>query len=170
MKMLNILALTTMLLAGCGWQLRDAQVVPGDLGAVHITSKSSNSELMVELRRTLKQSGVSVAATSADSNYSIVIVDYKRHRRTATVNSNVRVAEYQLNEDVDFLILGADGKALFPMARASVERTYLFDERDILAAEAEEAQLRKQMRGEIIRQILNRLRVIPAIEKSPDSQ
>ena len=33
-----------------------------------------------------------------------VIIDFRQNRRIATLNASARAAEYQLNEDVDFLI------------------------------------------------------------------
>ena len=76
--------------------------------------------------------------------------------------ASARAAEYQLNEDVDFLIISADGQQLIPLSTASVERVYEFDEQDILASDGEERLIRNSMREEIVRQILNRLRIVPS--------
>jgi len=45
---------------------------------------------------------------------------------------------------------------------ASVERVYEFIERDVLASSEEERTVRSDMRIEIVRQIINRLRVLPS--------
>ncbi|MGY8802296.1 MAG: LPS-assembly lipoprotein LptE, partial [Pseudomonadales bacterium] len=70
------------------------------------------------------------------------------------------VAEYQLNEEVDFLITKPDGTPLTPLSTASVERSYEFREQDILSADTEERILRNSMHKEVVRQILNHLRAV----------
>ena len=161
--MMKKLLLTTMiLLSACGWQLRNSQVVPTDLGNLYLSSNDAHSDLIQELTRALNVYGVKIVSSSADASYSVVIVDFRQTRRTGTINSAARAAEYQLNEEVDFLIVGADGSQLIPLSTASVERVYEFDEQDVLASDSEERLVRNGMREEIVRQILNRLRVVPS--------
>ena len=153
--------LVLVLLSACHWQLRDAQIVPDDLGSLHLSSQDPHSALIRELTRALNLYGVDVVASAADARYSVVIVDFRRNRRTGTINPSARVAEYQLNEDVEFLIVSSDGSQLIPLSTASVERVYEFNELDVLASDNEERLVRNGMREEIVRQILNRLRLVP---------
>lgn len=151
-----------LLLSACGWQLRNSQVVPTDLGSLYLSSNDAHSDLIQELTRALNVYGVNIVSNSADASYSVVIADFRQTRRTSTINAAARVAEYQLNEEVDFLIVGADGAQLIPLSTASVERVYEFDEQDVLASDSEERRIKNGMREEIVRQILNRLRVVPS--------
>ncbi len=151
----------SLLLSACGWQLRNAQVVPEDLGRVHLSAQDPHSKLITELTRALNLYGVDVVASAADAKYSVVIVDFKRTRRSATLNPSARVSEFQLNEEVDFLIVDALGNQIIPLSTASIERVYEFNERDVLASENEEQLIRDGMREELVRQILNRLSVVP---------
>ncbi|MBT5103997.1 MAG: hypothetical protein HOM23_08070, partial [Porticoccaceae bacterium] len=105
--------------------------------------------------------GIKVAPNSAGADYAVVIVDFRQNHRTASLNASARVAEYQLNEDVDFYITDAQGNQIIPLSTASVERVYKFSEDDILASDNEEQFIRNGMREDIARQILNRLRVLP---------
>ena len=89
-------------------------------------------------------------------------MDFRQNRFVGTLNASGRVAEYQLNEDVDFLIANATGTPLTNLFTASVERNYEVEERDILSSENEEQLIKREMRQEIVRQILNRLKVLPA--------
>ena len=164
MKKISLLVLSvylTVLLSACGWQLRNAQVVPEDIGSLHLSSQDPHSALITELTRALNLYGVDDVASAADAKYSVVIVDFKRNRRTATLNPSARVAEFQLNEDVDFVIIDNSGNQIIPLSTASVERVYEFDERDVLASDNEERLIRDGMREELARQILNRLSVVP---------
>jgi LPS-assembly lipoprotein len=158
-RLLAIILLLT--LGGCGWQLRDAQVVPQTIGSLHVATQLSDRDIVNELTRALDVYGVKVVDSAAAADYSVVIVDFRQNRRIATLNASARVAEYQLNDDLDFLIADATGAPLTALLTASVERSYEIEERDILSSENEERQVRREMREEIVRQILNRLKVLP---------
>ena len=93
------------------------------------------------------------------ADYSVIIVDHRQSSRTASINPSGRVAEYQLNEDVDFIITDAQGNEMIPLSTASVERVYEFNEDDILSSTNESRSVRNRMHEEIVRQILNRLRI-----------
>ena len=151
-----------MMLAACGWQLRDAQVVPQSIGSLHIATQLADRDFVSELARALDVYGVEVVSSAAAADYSVVIVDFRQNRFVGTLNASGRVAEYQLNEDVDFLIANATGTPLTNLFTASVERSYEVEERDILSSENEEQLIKREMRQEIVRQMLNRLKVLPA--------
>jgi len=161
-----LLLIITLIMSGCGWQLRNSEIVASSLGTVYLSSKIGDTALTKELRRAIGIYGVSSGNTAAESNYIVVIVDFRQNSRIASINSRGRVAEYQLNEDVDFYITDADDKQILSLSTASVERVYEFREEDILASSNEEKRILKEMRGEIVRQILNRLRALPILADS----
>ncbi len=166
-----LLAVIVVLLSACGWQLRDAQVVPKSIGSLHIATQAADNIFVSELTRALDVYGVDVVSSAAEANYAVVIVDFRENRRISTLNASARAAEYQLNEDVDFLITDPAGTPLTSLLTASVERSYEIEESDILSSDNEERQVRVEMREEIVRQILNRLKVLPTRnnEQNPDS-
>jgi len=157
-----LLATTIAMLCSCGWQLRDAQVVPSTIGSLHVATQLPNREIVNQLTRALNVYGVEVVDSASQADYSVMIIDFRETRRIATLNASARVAEYQLNDDLDFMIAGATGEPLTSLLTASVERSYEIEERDILSSENEERLVKREMREEIVRQILNRLKVLPA--------
>jgi len=160
-----ILAAMVILLSACGWQLRNSQLIPSNIGSLHIATQAADNIFVSELARALDVYGVDVASNMAEANFTVVIVDFRENRRIGTLNSSARAAEYQLNEDVDFLITDPSGKPLTNLLTASVERSYEIEETDILSSDNEERQVRAEMREEIVRQILNRLKALPAQNK-----
>lgn len=161
MKYRGLLLIITLIISGCGWQLRDSQIAASSIGAVYLSSSDTNSVQTKELRRALSTYGVHSGVTKAESKYVVVIVDFRQNTRIASINSSGRVAEYQLNEDVDFYITDAEDNQVLSLSTASVERVYEFREEDILASSNEEQRILTEMRSEIVRQILNRLRALP---------
>ena len=161
MKYRGLLLIIALIISGCGWQLRDSQIAASSIGAVYLSSSDTISVLTKELRRALSTYGVHSGVTKAESKYVVVIVDFRQNTRIASINSSGRVAEYQLNEDVDFYITDAEDNQVLSLSTASVERVYEFREEDILASSNEEQRILTEMRSEIVRQILNRLRALP---------
>jgi len=166
-----LLVAMALLLSACGWQLRNAQVVPNNIGSLHIATQAADNVFVSELARALDVYGIDVVSSAAQANYAVVIVDFRKNRRIGALNASARAAEYQLNEDVDFLITDSSGTPLTSLLTASVERSYEIEESDILSSDNEEQQVRMEMREEIVRQILNRLKVLPTQnnQQNPDS-
>ncbi len=158
--MRNILLATMItLLCGCGWQLRDAQVVPQSIGSLHIATQLADRDFVSELTRALDVYGVEVVSSAAAADYSVVIVDFRQNRFVGTLNASGRVAEYHSMR-----------RGLFncqcywyalTIYLLLVERNYEIEERDLLSSENEERLIKQEMRREIVRQILNRLKVLP---------
>ncbi|MCK9564188.1 MAG: LPS assembly lipoprotein LptE [Bacteroidales bacterium] len=154
----------TLLLAGCGWQLRGAGLVPEGLDTLHITSRDPYSPLVMELTRTLRAANVRVTDSAAEAPYALAILDQRSGVRTATVNANARVSEQELSEEVEFLIIDRDGNTLLPRSTVLVERVFEYDETNVLATRDEEQLIRGEMRRDLVSQILNRFRQIQDLQ------
>ncbi|MCB1667769.1 MAG: LPS assembly lipoprotein LptE [Porticoccaceae bacterium] len=172
------LILSVLLVSGCGWHLRGHNDALQNVQSVHISGRNLQSPLIQTLKRDLKSIDVVLSTDAASAQYSIIILDERSSRRTATVSASARVAEYQLTEEVDLLILGADGIQQMPRTTLTLERVFEFDEDNVLAKDDEMELLRHEMRANLSRQIIDRLRLIssrpanakPAVtEDAPES-
>lgn len=163
----SLLILSILLLSSCGWQLRGHNNALENVQSVHINSRNQQSELVQDLKRSLEAINVATASDLNKAQYSLVLLDERSLRRTATVSAGARVAEYLLVEEADVLILAADGSQLLPRTTLSVERVYEFDENNVLANDDEAKLLKKEMRSNLTRQIIDLLRV--ASQKSVQS-
>lgn len=146
-----------LMLSACGWQLRDTQQLSDSIGTVYLSAKQPHSSMINDLAVAIEAFGVKVAPTAYQADYSLMVVDYKQSRRVSALNSSARAAEYQLNAQVDYLILDNHGKTLSPLETASAQRSYEFDETDILGSSNEQQLLMQRMHTAIIRQMLTHL-------------
>ena len=64
-----MLTIIVLLTSSCGWQLRNAQIVPENLGSLHLSAKDPHSALIRELTSSLELYGVDVVASVADASY-----------------------------------------------------------------------------------------------------
>lgn len=155
-----ITAMCSLLLAGCGWHLRGHNAALQNVESIHISARNTQSALIQTLKRDLKAIDVAMADSAASAQYTIAILDERSERRTATVSASARVAEYRITEEVDLLILANDGSQLMPRTTLTAERVYEFDEDNVLASDDETELLKREMRSNLSRQIIDRLRNI----------
>jgi len=67
------------------------------------------------------------------------------------------VREFQLTKRVTFALRDAGGRDWLPSAEIVVRRSFSFNESEVLAREAEEARLLREMQTDAVQQILRRL-------------
>ncbi len=149
-----------LLAAGCGWHLRGTSDAPGNIQSLHISARNLESDLVEDLRRALVGNGITVAKNATEAEYSLVILAEDSDRRTASIGASARVAELLLTESADFLILAADGTQVLGRTTVATERLFEYNEDNVLATDDEALLLRSEMRSELVRKILNRLRFV----------
>ncbi len=157
---LLIALLGALLAAGCGWHLRGASDAPGNIESLHISARNLKSDLVEDLRRALVSNGITVAKNATEAKYSLVLLAENSDRRTASIGASARVAELMLTESADFLILAADGTQVLGRTTVTTERLFEYNEDNVLATDDEALLLRAEMRSELVRKILNRLRFV----------
>ena len=158
LRSLSIICLSFVMLTACGWHLRGASMIPENLKSLHITAQNDNSDLVRLLKQSLKSANVATPDKASDADYTLVILQEKSLKRTATVNANARISEQELTELVDFAFTDTNGKIVIPKSTVAVERVFEYDENNVIATQDEEALIRNEMRRDVVFQILNRLR------------
>ena len=146
-----------LLLAGCGFQPRGLASVPEALQTVSLIGNNS-SQVYQALERRLRSNGIEVIGDTRPTRYQIKLYSEAFNRRAASLNSRGKTEEYELRAGLRFEIFDADKHSLTGPLDISTERTYRYDENNINAMQAEEEQLRRELRenlaGQVIRHYL----------------
>lgn len=148
------------LLSGCGFKLRGADhfafqtisVTPQPGGALA-------TELRSAFARALPAPQVGVTPTA-------VVLDLLEEQREKVVvgrGAAGQVREYQLRIKAVFRVRSAQGKDLIAATEIAQFRDISFSESAVLAKEAEEAILYRDMQRDIVRQILRRVAAIQSL-------
>ena len=157
--------LLTALVTGCGWQLRGKGMLPEGLETLHVVSRDPQGELAVDLSRALASAGVTITDSAANSDLILSILRERSMVRVATVNEQARISEQELTEQAEFTVINRAGEVVMPRSVVSVERIFEYDENNVLATQDERELIRREMRRDLVSQILNRLRQLkPANE------
>ena len=147
-------AVLALLLAGCGFHLRGD--VTYSFTTVYINSPP-NMPFAADMKRALTGGGTELvnAATAAEVILDIPsVVDDKQ---VLSLSGGGRAREYLLTKRVTFALHDSSGKDWLPAGEIVVRRSFTFNESEVLAREAEEAKLLKEMQADAVQQIVRRL-------------
>jgi LPS-assembly lipoprotein len=155
-------ALGASLLAGCGFKLRSSQTFAFETVAV---TPESGGAVASELVRYLGNK-VRPLAPSKGGEAPQVIVDIVQELREKTVvavNATGQVREFQLRIRVKFRMRTPQGRELISDSEVTQQRDISFNESAVLAKEAEEGLLYRDMQSDIVQQLLRRLAAVKSL-------
>ena len=156
LRQVSLASLAAMAVGGCGFKLRSSQnyafatiaIMPNPGGA-----------LALELRRSFG-SAVHVLSPEEPLDKAQVVFDVlsEQHEKiVVAVNSSGEVRELQLRIRVKFRVRTPQGEERVPESEILQQRDISFNESAVLAKEAEEALLYRDMQSDIVQQLLRRL-------------
>jgi LPS-assembly lipoprotein len=147
-------------LAGCGFKLRGQQTFPFETINVPL-----NTPLGVELKRNIAAASTQTklvdSATEADAVLSIL--SEAQEKVILSLSTQGRVREYQLRYRVVYRVSSQQGRDFVPATAVLLTRDITFNDQ-VLAKEVEEAQLYREMRSDLVQQIVRRLAAARPIE------
>lgn len=151
--------LASLALGGCGFRLRGSQnfaftriaIMPDPGGAV-----------AAELRRSF---GAAVRVLAPDepldkAQLVLDILQEQREKTVAGISSSGQVREFQLRIRVKFRVRTPQGKELLPESEIVQQRDISFNESAVLAKEAEESLLYRDMQADVVQQLMRRLAAV----------
>lgn len=145
-----------VLLSACGFQLRGTGDTNYALDEINLQARNSYGETAQQMEELLKDSGVRVYP---GARYTLDLVRERTTQRTASYTSAARSAEYELTQTLDYQIRGPQDTVLLE-DRVETSKVYVYDSSNLISSDQEAAQLRREMRREILQQLSMRLRNI----------
>lgn len=142
------LAVLSFAVAGCGFQLQGVSSFPPELASVYLAVPDPNSDLAVQLRRSLAASGVALTQDATAGTATLRIVDERYGRRVKSVSAQNRPTEYEVFYEAEYAVDGR-GEILLAPQRAGRSRVFPYSERDILGKQQEEDLLREALARDI---------------------
>lgn len=148
--------LLPVLLAGCGFRLRGNQDLPFATMAV---TPENGGGVALELARYFGDALRPVKAADGRTAAEAVVdvMSEAREKVVVGVTSTGQVREFELRLRVRFRMLDAQGSELLAPVTIEQSRNVSFNEAAVLAKEAEEALLYRDMQSDIVQQLLRRI-------------
>jgi LPS-assembly lipoprotein len=150
-----IFSLSLLLLtSACGWQLRGSLNASLDIERIHVISQEEHTELLRELTRSLAGQGIATVGASDNPEYTLTLGDETTHKRTVGVGADTLASAFAMTIKVPYQLFNAQHVALAPPSTASITRNY--DASNSAGLEREEQTLLREMRQELVQQMLRR--------------
>ncbi len=154
-------ALALVSLGGCGFALRKA---PDFAFSTLYSGVPESSPLGVEFKRRLQATRkVKVITDARLINQAQVVFDVladQREKVVLSLNTSGQVREFQLRLRFAFRLRTLAGKELIPATEIALQRDISFNESAVLAKEAEEALLYRDMQSDVVQQVMRRLAAV----------
>ncbi|MEO8857558.1 MAG: LPS assembly lipoprotein LptE [Burkholderiaceae bacterium] len=151
-------------LAGCGFELRKAPTFAFDSIYVNVPE---SSPLANELKRNLASlKSLQLITDPAQQSKAQVVLEIPielREKTVVGVNASGQVREFQIRLRVHFLLRTPQGKVLIPETEILQQRDISFNESAVLAKEAEEGLMYRDMQSDIVQQLLRRLAAVKSL-------
>ena len=149
-----------MSLQACGFRLRGAVVLPF---ASLWSGFAEASPLGQELARSLSGNGVQVLKAAAERSRAQVVLEVlneQREKSVLSLNASGQVREFQLRIRLKFRLRTTAGRDLIEDLELLATRDISFNETAVLAKEAEEQLLYRDMQADLVQQLMRRFAAV----------
>ena len=141
-------------LASCGFRLRGVAEVP--FSTVYVPN--SKQGLQLDLKRNIEAgTRAKVVDEPKQADAIIAFSAETREKVILSLDGTGRVREFQLRYRVGFRVHDGKGREFLPVNTVVLVRDISFNDTDVLAKEAEEQLLYRDMQSDMVQQILRRL-------------
>ena len=143
-----------MLLAGCGFRLRGTASVPFE--TIHVPGATAG--IALDLKRNIEAGTRARVVDDPKAAQALLqVTEEARSREILSLTSAGRVREFQLRYRVGFRVHDGKGGEFVPVSVIQLTRDMTYSDAEILAKEQEEQLLFRDMRTDMVQQILRRL-------------
>jgi LPS-assembly lipoprotein len=148
--------LVVLLLAGCGFHLRQSVALPASMQRIHLTV-SGGGDLQRMLARSLRGSGVTVEDASGPGIAELTIPTAAFSNDILSVSGFSRVTEYAVHYTVRFSVSDGSGSVLIPAQDIRMSREYSYDAGNAIGNDAQVEEIQRSLNDDMVQSILFRL-------------
>jgi LPS-assembly lipoprotein len=163
-----LMLIMTAMLCACGFHLRASANLP--FKSLFMTFAPS-SPLGIELKRNILASGNTQVLPTAEGAEAILeVLGETQEKVILTTNSSGRASEYMLYYRLTFRVTDAEKKELLPATLITLKRDISYNSSQELSKGAEEVLLYRDMRSDMVQQVLRRLAALKTAQPTQPEQ
>lgn len=152
-------------LSACGFQLRGL-VSNLPFETIHVTAPPGNP-IGIDVERAIRAGTDTKVVGSPENAQAILqIVSTNNEKKILSLSVGGRVREFQLGYRVAIRLIDPQGAEIAPIDEINLTRVLPFLDAQLLAKQAEEEMLYKDMQIDAVQQIIRRLAAIKNISKN----
>jgi LPS-assembly lipoprotein len=150
----KLLLLVLMVLAGCGFRLRGT----ADLPFQTLYIPNAVTGIALDLKRSIQAGTDAKMVEDAKAADAVLAFSHEtRQKEILSLNAAGRVREFRLRYRVGFRVHDGKGNDYVPLSSMELTRDVSFNDAEVLAKEAEEQLLFRDMQSDMVQQIMRRL-------------
>lgn len=157
LKLCLPVTLFSLLLAGCGFELRGTADLPEAMSRTYLDMPDRFGEFGRALERSLESNNVEIVGTPELASAVLQISQAQFVREAASFSGTALISEFRLTFRVSFRLLDGQGDALSSQRQVVLFRDYSFNSQEILASQREEEFLRGNLRNDMVNELIRRL-------------
>ena len=157
-RRLFLAAIPAVLAAGCGFQLRRLDGIPFSSLYIDAPPGSKVAQSLNNLLAANKK--MRLTATAGEAEAVLKLTQDDRKKSILSLSGAGRVTEYRLGLNLSYTVIGKNENALAEPELIELSRDMTYDDALLLAKEAEEQLLYRDMEESAARRILRRLQAI----------
>ena len=161
---LALVALMAGFLSGCGFQMV-GRPLPADTNRIYLNTTSPYSEFARSLGKRVTERGGTLVSRASEADLVLTIVDDATGQRVLSVSVRNIPREYEIYYVLQFSIEAPDNSPLIPVQTIDLQRSYTYDETQVLGKRNEETVLREALAEDLVRQVLRWVESLP--ERNP---
>ena len=164
-RIFAVTLLALLLLSACGFRLRGSGPQPVLPFKTLFLRIAEASPLNVPLRRNLDaMSNIEIVTDRKQADAALEVLSEGKDKQVLSLNSQGRVREYTLVYRLNFRVVDTEGRQLLAPTELAIRRIQSFNEKQVLAKEAEEATLFREMQSDLVQQVLRRVGAIKPVQ------
>lgn len=148
-----LLLLLTLLLPGCGFELRGT----ADLAFQNLYMEGAKLSVNKDLIKSLKINGVTVVNDSKQAELFLEMLSEQQEQNILSLSGSGVVREFELVYRVNFRLRSPDSETWGPVQKVEGRRDFSYDDTQLLAKQFEEQRLFEDMRNDAVREIMRLL-------------
>ena len=154
MKKLALALSLSALLAACGFQLRGSSDVPFET----LYIPNAKTGVALDLKRNIEAgTHAKVVDDPKKAEAILELSNEVREKIILSLNAAGRVREFRLRYSVRFRVHDGKGTDIVPSSLVELTRDITYNDADILAKEAEEQLLFRDMQSDMVQAVMRRL-------------
>ncbi len=154
-----LMLMLVLLLSACGFKLR-GQVTSLPFKSMYVTAPDGHT-IGMDLERMIGTSSTTKIVSSAtEAEATLEIISAVNERAILSLSGGGRVRDFNLIYRVAYRVIDQQGTEVVPKTEIAITRVLPFLDAQILAKEAEEKLLQKDMQSDVVQQIIWRLSAV----------
>ena len=163
-RSLLTLACSAVLLSACGFQLRGQQ----DYAFKRLAIVGGTPEMLGRLQRVVEGGSDTVVVKASEKPDAILSLAGGTGMKTLSLNAQGVVQEYELDYNLGYSMVGADGTVLIPPSTIALNRALTYSDQYTLAKGTEAQTLFRDMQFDAVDQLTRRLAVVRSLHPTPN--